>query len=268
MNLELDNKVVIITGGAKGIGEGITRAFAAERAIACIFARNPTEAKNIMREESADGGRVEFYAVEMTNVAALQAAVEAVVDRHGRIDVIVNNAGGNDAVSLRHSPDEFRRSLENNIVHCFSLIHLALDLLIASKGNIVNIGSKCADTGQGGTSGYAASKGAMNALTREWALDLGRHGIRVNCVIPAEVITPMYERWLSQAPDPEAARAQLNSTIPLGRRTTTIEEIADAVIFMASPRSSHTTGQLLYVDGGYVHLDRACTLPTSHLKST
>jgi len=87
-------------------------------------------------------------------------------------------------------------------------------------------------------------------------------------VIPAEVITPMYERWLSQAPDPEAARAQLNSTIPLGRRTTTIEEIADAVIFMASPRSSHTTGQLLYVDGGYVHLDRACTLPTSHLKST
>jgi len=156
----------------------------------------------------------------------------------------------------------------NNIVTCFVLIHHALDALVASQGCIVNIGSKCSVTGQGGTSGYAASKGAMNALTREWALDLGKFGIRVNCVIPAEVITPLYERWLAQAHDPAAALAQLNSTVPLGRRTTTAQEIADAVVFVASPKSSHTTGQLLYVDGGYVHLDRACTQPTSHLKSS
>ncbi|HRJ74042.1 MAG TPA: SDR family oxidoreductase [Terrimicrobiaceae bacterium] len=268
MNLELEDKVILITGGAKGIGEGITRAFAAEGAIACILGRNPAEAESIVREESSRGRRVESYPVDMTDEDSIQSAVQAIASRHGRIDVVVNNAGGNDAIGLRHSPAEFRESLNKNIVSCFVLAHHTLDHLIASRGNIVNIGSKCSVTGQGGTSGYAASKGAMNALTREWALDLGRHDIRVNCVIPAEVITPLYERWLEQAPDPAAAREQLNQTIPLGRRTTTIREIADAVVFIASPRSSHTTGQFLFVDGGYVHLDRACTQPTTHLKQS
>jgi len=268
MNLELQNKVVIITGGAKGIGESITRTFAAEGAIACILGRNRSEGEMIIREESAKGYRVESYHAEMTDEAAVQKAVADIVLRHGKLDVIVNNAGGNDAVGLHHTTAQFRDSLEKNIVSCFTLIRHARDHLIASTGNIVNIGSKCASTGQGGTSGYAASKGAMNALTREWALDLGCHGIRVNCVIPAEVITPLYERWLAQAPDPAAALALLNKTIPLGHRTTTTQEIADAVVFMASSKSSHTTGQLLFVDGGYVHLDRACTQPTSHLKTS
>lgn len=268
MNLALADKVVIVTGGARGIGEGIVRAFAAEGAVACIFGRNPEDAARIIAEENNRGHRVEFYHVELTNEPAIKAAVEKVASKHGRIDVIVNNAGGNDAVGLRHSVQDFRDSLEKNIVHCFTLVHCALDHLIASKGNIINIGSKCSVTGQGGTSGYAASKGAMNALTREWSLDLARHGIRVNCVIPAEVITPLYERWLAQAPDPKAARQQLDQTIPLGRRTTTVAEIVDTVVFLASPKSSHTTGQLLFVDGGYVHLDRACTQPTSHLKSS
>jgi L-fucose dehydrogenase len=268
MNLELANKVVLITGGSRGIGEAITRTFAAEGAVACILSRNPEDGARVVLTEKAKGYHVESYHVEMTEEEMVQSAVEDIVALHGKIDVIVNNAGGNDAVGLRDSPANFRVSLEKNIVQCFSLVHHALDSLIASKGNIVNIGSKCATTGQGGTSGYAASKGAMNALTREWAIDLGRHGIRVNCVIPAEVITPLYERWLAEAPDPAAALAQLNATIPLGHRTTTVQEIADAVVFVASPKSSHTTGQLLFVDGGYVHLDRACTQSTSHLKSS
>ncbi len=268
MNLELENHVVIVTGGAKGIGEAITRAFAAEGAKVCIFGRNREEAARLAADCEARGGHVESHLVEMTDEEMVKAAVAAVAGRHGRIDVLVNNAGGNDAVGIRHSPSDFRASLEKNIVQCFTLVHHALDHLIASRGNIVNIGSKCSVTGQGGTSGYAASKGAMNALTREWALDLARFGVRVNSVIPAEVITPLYERWLAQAPDPAAARAQLDRTIPLGRRTTTVEEIADTVVFIASPRSSHTTGQWLFVDGGYVHLDRACTQETTHLKSS
>jgi L-fucose dehydrogenase len=268
MNLDLKEKVVVITGGAKGIGDAITRTFAAEGAVACILGRNRGEAERVIAEEAAKGNHVETYHAEMTEESSVQKAVADITSRHGKIDVIVNNAGGNDAVGLRHTTSEFRASLEKNIVSCFSLIRHTLDHLIASRGNVVNIGSKCSVTGQGGTSGYAASKGAMNALTREWALDLGRYGIRVNCVIPAEVITPLYERWLAQAPDPEAALAQLNNTIPLGRRTTTAQEIADAVVFVASPKSSHTTGQLLFVDGGYVHLDRACTQPTSHLKTS
>ena len=155
---------------------------------------------------------------------------------------------------------DFRASLERNIVHCFVLVQACLDALIASRGSIINIGTKCATTGQGGTSGYVAAKGAMDALTREWALDLSKHGIRVNSVIPAEVLTPMYQRWISQRPDPEAALRKICSTVPLEGRMTTAQEIADTVVFVASPRSSHTTGQILYVDGGYTHFDRACTV--------
>lgn len=268
MNLELANKVILVTGGAKGIGAGISRTLAEEKAIVCILGRNPTEASEIIAEQASTGNRVESYAVEMTDESTLKKAVECIAASHGRIDGIINNAGVNDSIGLRHSVAGFRDSLEKNLVPCFALVHHALDHLIAARGVIINIGSKCSVTGQGGTSGYAASKGAMNALTREWALDLAKYGIRVNCLMPAEVITPLYERWLGRAPDPAAAREQINKSIPLERRTTTVQEIADAVAFLASPKSSHTTGQLVYVDGGYVHLDRACTQETFHLQSS
>jgi len=259
MKLELENKVILVTGGAKGIGEAITRAFAAEGAIACILGRNADEAAQLVADLAANGRRAAAFACEMTDEHAVRAAVAAVLAQYGRIDCVVNNAGVNDGVGLRRPVADFRASLEKNIVHCFVLVQAALDALIASRGTIVNIGTKCAITGQGGTSGYVAAKGAMNALTREWALDLAPHGIRVNCVLPAEVMTPLYERWLSSRPDPAAALAKIKQTIPLEKRLTTSAEIADTVVFVASARSSHTTGQILYVDGGYVHFDRAFT---------
>ena len=259
MNLELKDKVAIVTGGAKGIGEAITRAFAAEGAIPCIFGRNPKEAETIVAGLEASGKRANAFQCEMTDESAVRAAVAEVLAEHGRIDCVVNNAGVNDGVGLRSPVAEFRASLERNIVHCFVLVQASLDALIASHGTIVNIGTKCAVTGQGGTSGYVAAKGAMNGLTREWALDLAKHGVRVNCIVPAEVMTPQYKRWISTRPDPAAAIAEISRSIPLGGRMTTADEIAAAAVFVASPRSSHTTGQILYVDGGYVHLDRAYT---------
>ena len=259
MNLELENKVVIVTGGAKGIGEAITRAFVAEGAIACILSRNPEEAARLVAELSAQGGRVDSLHCEMTDEAEVREAVAAVLAKHRRIDCVVNNAGVNDRIGLRRSVAEFRASLERNVVQCFLLVQTCLDALIASRGCIVNVGTKCATTGQGGTSGYVAAKGALHALTREWALDLAPHGIRVNCVVPAEVLTPLYERLLREQPDPQAALTEIERLIPLEHRMTTAREIADTVVFAASPRSSHTTGQLLFVDGGYTHLDRACT---------
>jgi L-fucose dehydrogenase len=260
MNLDLANKVVLVTGGAKGIGEAITRGFAAEGAIPCILGRNPEEAAQLVADLTSHGLRADAFACEMTDEKQVRAATAAVLAKFQRIDCVVNNAGMNDGVGLRHSVTDFRASLEKNIVHCFVLVQAALDALIASRGTIVNIGTKCAVTGQGGTSGYVAAKGAMNALTREWALDLAPHGIRVNCVVPAEVMTPLYERWLAKRPDPVAALEGIKRMIPFERRMTTAEEIAHTVVFVASPRSSHTTGQILYVDGGYVHFDRACTL--------
>jgi NAD(P)-dependent dehydrogenase (short-subunit alcohol dehydrogenase family) len=259
MNLELENKVAIVTGGAKGIGEAVTRAFAGEGAIVCILSRNPDEAAQLVAELSAQRGKVDAFHCEMTDEAAVLAAVAAVLAKHGRIDCVVNNAGVNDRIGLRRPVTEFRASLERNVVQCFVLVQACLDALIASRGCIINVGTKCATTGQGGTSGYVAAKGALHALTREWALDLAPHGIRVNCVVPAEVLTPLYERLLQAQPDPQAALTEIERMVPLEHRMTTAREIADAVVFAASPRSSHTTGQLLFVDGGYTHLDRACT---------
>ena len=259
MNLELTGKVVLVSGGAKGIGEAITRPFAAEGAIPCILGRNPAESDKLVAELRAAGRQADAFACELTREEDVRAAVAAALAKYGRIDGVVNNAGVNDGVGLRAPVADFRASLEKNIVHCFVLVQACLDQLIAHRGFIINIGTKCATTGQGGTSGYVAAKGAMDALTREWALDLAPHGVRVNCVIPAEVMTPLYERWLAKRPDPAAARARIEATIPFGQRMTTAQEIANTVVFTASPRASHTTGQILYVDGGYTHLDRACT---------
>ncbi len=263
MNLELQNQVVLVSGGAKGIGEAITRAFAQEGAIPVILGRNPQEAAALVEAIRSEGGKADAIACELTREGEVRDAVAHVLDRHGRVDCVVNNAGVNDGVGLRADVAEFRLSLEKNLVHAFVLVQAALDSLISHRGSIVNIGSKCAVTGQGGTSGYAASKGALDALTREWALDLAKEGVRVNSVIPAEVMTPLYARWLSSRPDPEAARKSIENTIPLGKRMTLAREIADMTVFLASPRSSHTTGQIIYVDGGYTHLDRAYTSTVS-----
>ena len=170
---------------------------------------------------------------------------------------LVNNAGANDGVGLEAGPEAFRASLDRNLLHYYTLAHLFLEDLKAASGAIVNISSKTAVTGQGSTSAYVAAKAAQLGLTREWAAALAPHGVRVNAVIPAEVMTPMYAALLASMPDPDGERARITARIPLGRRMTTDREIADAVVFALSPRSGHTTGQWLFVDGGYTHLDRA-----------
>jgi L-fucose dehydrogenase len=258
MDLQLKDKVIIVSGGAKGIGEGISRVLAAEGAIPFIVGRNEEDNKITVAAIEAAGGRAFQVAAELTEPAACEAAVKAVVARCGRIDGLVNNAGVNDGVGLASGDYEaFMASLHKNVVHYYLLAHHALPSLKASKGAIVNISSKTAETGQGKTSGYAASNGGRNALTREWAVELLNDGIRVNAIIVAECWTPLYERWVKTLPDPEGALKSIVAKIPLENRMTTSEEIANMTAFLLSPRSSHTTGQLIHVDGGYVHLDRA-----------
>jgi L-fucose dehydrogenase len=253
MDLQLKGKVIIVTGGAKGIGEGIVRVLAAEGAIPVIVGRNEADNQKLANEVSA------FHVVaELTDPTECSKAVNEVVAKYKRIDGLVNNAGVNDGVGLENgSYERFMESLHRNLVHYYLVAQQCLPYLKQSKGSIVNISSKTADTGQGNTSAYAASNGGRNALTREWAVELLKYGIRVNAVVVAECFTPLYEKWIRTLPDPEEKLQQIVSKIPLGNRMTTPEEIANAVVFLLSERSSHTTGQIVYVDGGYVHLDRA-----------
>ena len=256
MDLHLQDKVVIVTGGGAGIGGAISLQLAREGAIPVIFGRSPLHAEfreNLQRLAK----RFAFFELELADERACTDAVARTVTDFGGIDGLVNNAGVNDGVGLAAGRAAFVASLEANLVHCYVMAHLCVEQLKARRGVIVNISSKVALTGQGDTSGYAAAKAAQLGLTREWAASLAPHGVRVNAVLPAEVMTPLYERWLQTRPDPAAARADITARIPLGHRMTTDQEIADLVVFLLSDRSSHTTGQWLHADGGYVHLDRA-----------
>ncbi|RYY62552.1 MAG: SDR family oxidoreductase [Chitinophagaceae bacterium] len=255
MDLKLQGKVVIVTGGAKGIGYGIVQVLAREQAIPVIVGRNEDDNLEALRTLGSDGFQV---TAELGDPDACKMAVKKVIEKYGRIDGLVNNAGVNDGVGLETGNyPRFMQSLHNNLVHYYLMAHHALPYLIQSRGSIVNIGSKTAETGQGNTSAYAAANGGRNALTREWAVELLKYGIRVNAVIVAECFTPLYENWVSQFDDPAAKLKEISDHIPLGNRMTTSEEIGQMAVFLLSDNSSHTTGQLIHVDGGYVHLDRA-----------
>lgn len=252
MDLDLKDKVIIVSGGARGIGAGIVKALMAENAIPVIIGRNDQD--NLSAGDSA----VTHIVAELTDPAQCKHAVNAVIAKYGRIDGVVNNAGVNDGVGLENGNYErFVASLHRNLVHYYLLVHHALPGLKKSKGAIVNISSKVAETGQGNTSAYAAANGGRNALTREWAVELLPHGIRVNAVIVAECWTPLYENWLKTVSNPDEKLKSITSKIPFEQRMTTADEIASMVVFLLSGRSSHTTGQLVHVDGGYTHLDRA-----------
>ena len=258
MDFGLVDKVVLVTGGAKGIGLGVAQVLAREGAIPVVVGRNESDNAAAVRSITDAGGRAEAVSAELTRTDDCQRAVEATLSQFGRIDGLVNNAGINDGVSLEEGDtDRFMASLRKNLLHYYEMAHFALPELKKSRGAIVNVGSKVAETGQGGTSAYAAANGGRNSLTREWAVELAKYHIRVNAVIVAECWTPMYETWLGTVDDPAATRRQIEIRIPFENRMTTCEEIANMVVFLLSPRSSHTTGQLIHVDGGYVHLDRA-----------
>jgi L-fucose dehydrogenase len=258
MELNLRDKVVIVTGGGAGIGGAITLGLATEGAIPIVLGRSrlAAEFEQHLRELQP---RARFFPLELADTGACQAAVTAALAEYGHLHGLVNNAGVNDNVGLDAGPAAFAASLERNLIHYYTLAHFCADALRATRGAIVNISSKTAVTGQGGSSGYCASKGAQLSLTREWAAALAADGVRVNAVVPAEVMTPLYRNWISSFEHPEAKLADITRRIPLGQRMTRAEEIADSVLFLLSERASHITGQWLFVDGGYTHLDRALT---------
>ncbi len=261
MDLHIQNKVVIVTGGAKGIGESIARTIATEGGIPVIVGRSAVEGEQVQADILSQGGKALVIHKKLGTPQSCKEVIDQVVEQYKRIDGIVNNAGANDGVGLESgTPEAWLRSLEDNLHHYYYLVFYALSYLKESKGAIVNISSKTAVTGQGGTSAYAAAKGAQLALTREWAVELLKYGIRVNAILPAEVMTPLYKKWIETFKNPEKKLEQIEHKIPLGGRMTKPSEIADMAVFLLSERASHITGQLMFVDGGYVHLDRALSV--------
>ncbi len=256
MDLGISGKVFLVTGGGSGIGAAISTVLAKEGGIVVILARSDPEA-DFMKSLQANSPKSRLILTELTDDGQCENAVSETVKAFGRIDGLVNNAGSNDGIGLDAGPMEFRDSIEKNLTHYYTMAHLCLPHLKASKGAIVNISSKTALTGQGGTSAYCAAKGAQLSLTREWAADLAKHGIRVNAVIPAESMTSMYKRYLESLGEPGEELNRIVNRIPLGKRMTEPEELANNVVFLLSERASHTTGQWHFVDGGYTHLDRA-----------
>jgi len=261
MDLGLTDKVVAVTGGGAGIGEAITRFCLQEGARVIVISRGSDHVSAFVAEMKQTGQRCEFFEADLSELNQCENAIRYVEQRYGSLFGLVNNAGVNDGVGLEHgTPERFVQSLYKNLIHYYALMHYALPMLKASRGSVVNISSKVALTGQGGTSGYAAAKGGQLALTREWAAELAPFGVRANAVLPAEVMTPLYRRWISQRENPEKALEDIRRRIPLGHRMTEAAEIAAMVVFLLSPtQSAHTTGQHIVVDGGSTHLDRALT---------
>jgi L-fucose dehydrogenase len=261
MDLGLKDKLIVVTGGGAGIGAGISRACLDEGARVVVLGRRSENVQAFMAEMQASSTRCDFAEAHLEDLDRCRTAIEEIEDRHGDIYGLVNNAGVNDGAGLeKGSVAKFVESLQKNLIHYYAVAHYAVPSLKRTQGAIVNISSKVALTGQGNTSGYAASKGAQLALTREWAAELLPYNIRVNAVLPAEVMTPLYRRWLDTLGDPDAELKRITDKIPLGKRMTLDSEIAAAAVFLLSPaQSGHTTGQHLIVDGGYVHLDRALT---------
>jgi L-fucose dehydrogenase len=251
LDLHLKGKTVIVTGGGSGIGAAISEVLSEEGAQPVIVARRQPDGDWLARIGA------DFVQAELSDDAACAAAVAAIRARHGAVHGLVNNAGANDGVGLDKGPAAFRQSLDQNLIHYYTMVHLLADDLKATAGAIVNISSKTAVTGQGGTSAYIAAKAAQLGLTREWAVEFLPHKVRVNAIVVAEVMTPLYRRWLDTLPDPEGALSQITARIPLGQRMTEAREIADTCAFLLSDRAGHTTGQWIFPDGGYTHLDRS-----------
>ncbi len=239
--------VVLITGGASGMGAATARAFAAEGAKVAIVDRNKQGAQQIASEIGAV-----VLAGDVSSSAFCNQVVESVVERFGRLDVLVNAAGvilRDDALGT--SDEQWQHVMNVNVNSVFYLSRAAIPAMKAQgKGAIVNFGSIWGEVGAAGVLAYCASKGAVHQITRAMALDQALDGIRINAVCPGEVNTPMLASGRDKPPSPEDLQRMADATIPM-KRLAEPEEIAQVVLFLASDAASYMTGSLVTVDAGY-----------------
>jgi NAD(P)-dependent dehydrogenase (short-subunit alcohol dehydrogenase family) len=255
---ELGGKVVLVTGAARGIGRATAERAAAQGAGVGLLDRDAAEAALAARMIRETGGRAMPIEADVSNAAAVGAGVDACVREFGRLDVLVNNAGIHFARAIdEYTDEEIDRILSVNLKGALHAIRAAVPHLRASKGNIVTVSSMTGLVGQDRGAVYVATKGALISLTKALALELAVDGIRVNCVCPAGVDTPLMREWAATLPDP-AATLRSQAAMHLTNRLATSEEIAAAITFLASPAASFITGVALPVEGGATLGYRRC----------
>lgn len=245
----LEGKVIIITGGAKGIGLGCARVMARHGAsivIADIDEEAGPEAEADLRAMDA---RALFVPTDVSQSEPVRQMVEQTIAEYGRLDCVLNNAGTHISKTVfDHTEEDWDLIINTNLKSYFLCTKAALDHLVATKGSIINMSSMVGLVGQSRATAYAASKGGIVAMTKSLALDLAPYDVRVNCICPGWVETPLVEHWFSQQPDPAEARKYIYSVHPLGRIATQ-DEVGEAVAFLASDAASFITGIALPVDG-------------------
>ena len=237
------DKVVIVTGGSKGIGEGCVRVFAGAGAKVVFCARNEPAGQALAREVTARGpGQAFFARCDVSKTAEVEALVDLAVARHGALDCLVNNAGWHPP----HRPlddfscQDFRDLFELNVMSVFAACRRALPHLRKTRGNIINMSSLVGAMGQLHATTYVATKGALTAFTKALAIDEAAHGVRVNSVSPGNIFTPLWQEAIDAAPDPARCRADGEAAQVLGRMGT-IEETGRLCLFIAA-EATFTTG--------------------------
>lgn len=245
---ELAGKVIVLTGGAQGIGRECALAYAREEAIVAILDK---DLEATQRTAAELGGESIALHADVSDGIHVHAAMQAVIERFGRIDAVHNNAGiASPSKPLHQTTEQEWDELQRiNVKSVYWTTRFAFEALVESRGIILNTASMVGLIGQQNHAAYVASKGAMISLTKAMAVDYAQYSIRVNAICPAGVWTPMLEQWCSEQPDPGSIRQYLNDIHPL-RYCPHGDVIADAAVFLLSSKSRFITGCILPVSGG------------------
>lgn len=250
--MRLAGKVAIITGAGAGIGRATALLFVKEGAEVVVADCDPDEGAETVRLIKGNGGEAIFVQVDVSKAADVKKMVQRTIERYGKLDILINNAGiyaQGDVVEA--AEEEWDRILDVNLKGVFLCSKYSIpEMIKGGGGSIVNIGSEAGIVGIKNQLAYNVSKSGVIALTKSTALDFALHNIRVNCLCPGRTLTPLVEKVIAEAQDPESTQRALEEDRPL-RRMGRPEEIAAGILFLASDESPYATGAILSIDGGY-----------------
>lgn len=248
--MKLKDKVAIVTGSSKGIGEGIARVFSKEGAKVVVTCRHENEGQKIAEQLGASGGNALFVKTDVTKSRDIQNMINKTVKTFGELDVLVNNAGYHISKNAEETSEEEWEFIQNtNLRSTFLCSKYAIPHLRKTRGNIINISSMVGVVGQPNAAAYSATKGGQIAMTKNMAIDFAPDGIRVNVICPGWIQTPLVEDWFGQQKDPAEARKYIYGQHPLGRIGTS-EECGYLAAFLASNEAAFITGAVFHIDGG------------------